>query len=301
MTLSSLVEKGEISVFGNTSVSLQNDNDRSSVITFTSSPIPVYIEDTDAYGIIYNSNYLRMFDRALFTEMLSGINSKELQSVLGDDWSVVAMGHQKFVSSPTLGSEVIIHGQLMQRNSILDGSTDNHQPRWSVWTMEMRSIDGTKIYNVVKDLVIASTPHIEDINQLKDILPKGALVIEDDDDDDDGTESEEEVTATTKVSCHNTFRIHRDEIDIHAPGQLPLRTILSYFERGRTNMFGGPNNLQKMQQENGILAVVTSIRGLSPMGKYNNIDSQCRIMSVKAGDEIGVTSIVTVKRKVRYI
>jgi acyl-CoA thioesterase FadM len=309
-----LVETEESSVFGNrnTSASFQSDSDSDSdsdrsIITFTSSPVPVYIEDTDAYGIIYNSNYLRMFDRVLFTEMLSGHNSKELQSVLGNDWSVVAVGHQKFVSSPILGSEVIIHGQLSQiMKTSFDATKDNHQSRWSVWNMEMRSIDGTKIYNIVKDLVIASTPLVEDINQLKDILPKGAIVVDNDNDDGDdkgGTDSEEEEesTATTKVSFHDTFRIQRDELDAHATEQLPLRTILSYFERGRTNMFGGPNNLQKMQQENGILAVVTSIRDLSPVGRYySNIDNQCRFMSVKAGDEIDVTSMVQVKRKVRY-
>lgn len=27
----------------------------------------VYIEDTDAYGVMYNSNYLRAYERALFT------------------------------------------------------------------------------------------------------------------------------------------------------------------------------------------------------------------------------------------
>jgi acyl-CoA thioesterase FadM len=295
--LSSCKDDVSVITIDSSSLGFQKDED-TPVVTFTSSPIRVYIEDTDAYGIIYNTNYLRMFDRVLFTEAITGPNSKELQTVLGHDWSVVAVGNQKFVSSPILGTEVVIQGRLSMMKSIFDND-DNKQARWSVWNMEMRSMDGSRLYNAVTDLVIASSPVIEDISQLKDIIPKTAFVVDDEDENENENENDNKVKETAKESllCRDTFRIHRDELDAHIAGQLPLRNILNYFERGRTNMFGGPNNLQRMQKEDGILAVVTSVRGLSPL--WRNIDGQWRPLSVKAGDEIDVTSMVEVKRKVR--
>jgi hypothetical protein len=295
----------KLSLF-NDSVSIGNDRTASSfqtggvnnpVLNFTSCPIRVYIEDTDAYGIVYNTNYLRIFDRALFAETLTGSHSTELKSILGSDWSVVAVGNQKFLASPVLGSEVVVWGQLIIMKNYFDATNndDSNQSRWSVWNMQMRSIDGTKIYNVVTDLVIASSFVMKNVSQWKDMLPEWALM-------DDGTEhdheelKEEEESAKMDVSHHDTFRIQRDELDVHVPGQLPLRNILSYFERGRTNIFGGPNNLKRMQQQDGILAVVTSVRGLSLVWRY--IDGHWRPLSIMAGDEVDVTSMVEVKRKV---
>mmetsp|Transcript_22206 Transcript_22206/g.41355 ORF Transcript_22206/g.41355 Transcript_22206/m.41355 type:complete len:161 (+) Transcript_22206:1-483(+) len=99
--------------------------------------------------------------------------------------------------------------------------------------------------------------------------------------------------------------IERDELDIQAHGLLPLRTILSYFERGRTNMFGGPNNLRKMQDEDGILAVVTSVRDLSLFWtpavaseeKNNGTEKDLYPTMVEAGQQIVVNTAVEVKRK----
>jgi acyl-CoA thioesterase FadM len=279
------------SIDGSTSTALEKDKGTPS-ISFTSSPMRVYIEDTDAYGIIYYANYLRMFERALFAASHS---TKELQSLLGNNpnWSIVAVGHQKFVSSPILGSDVVIHGQLQKTIATSENenpSNDHKEPPrlWSVWNMEMRSPDGTKIYNVVTDLVVASDPVVDNLMEVKDILPEGAL--------EDGSLIKRD-TKTIGVSWHDTFTIQRDELDAHSSGLVPLRNTLSYFERGRTNTFGGPNNLQKMQEEDGILAVVTSVRGLSPV--WGDVDGVWQPLNLVAGQQVDLTSTMQVKRKVR--
>ena len=66
------------------------------VTTFQSSPMQVYIEDTDAYGIMYNSNYLRCYDRALHA------------TVDHEGWAIVSVDRQKFAASPGLGQEFVI-------------------------------------------------------------------------------------------------------------------------------------------------------------------------------------------------
>ena len=247
--------------------------DDTSRFDFTSEPIRVYIEDTDAYGIVYNSNYLRMFDRALFQQ----------GDVLGNDFSIVSVGHEKFVSSPTLGSDVVIKGQLT--NMLATG-----QNQWTVWNIEMVSPDGRQIYNVVTDLVVVSSGAAamerDKIDTIKQFLPKGAITDTNKDDRNSPTSSLLRSEATT---------IQRDELDAHVPNQLPLRTILNYFERSRTNLFGGPNNLRKLQEEDGILAVVTSTRDLSLVWEDDDGSGVLAPVDVRAGDVVEVESAVQVK------
>lgn len=259
--------------------------------SFVSSPMRVYIEDTDAYGIVYNSNYLRMFDRVLL-EVLIQQQQQENQDndktqlpqsavVLGEhvacnsdimEWSLVAVGQQKFMSSPVLGSEVVVHGELVRTvdrisqaeaaNATAAASRRRHQ--LSVWNMEMKSLDGSQTFNVVTNVVLAASrlggSDDNTVQEIQKILPATAFENNrnDDDTDDDSVDG-----TVNGLSCHDTFRLQRDELDVHAPQQLPLRTILCYFERGRTNFFGGPKNLRKLQGEGKVMAVVTNVKNLS--------------------------------------
>jgi hypothetical protein len=223
-----------------------------------------------------------MVDRALFEECFRDCSQAFKCLISGDnnDWSIVSVGHEKFVSSPTLGLDVVIQGQLVDHYF---GSAAKSQ--WSVWNVEMVSPEGSQIYNVMTDLVVASSTDPVDISRIKDILPSGSIMKENGDKNED----------SNKILRSETITIQRDELDAHAPGRLPLRTILNYFERQRTNLFGGPINLRKLQDEDGILAVVTSVRDLSLVwidhgDGYSPID-------VVAGDEIQVESAVQVKRK----
>ena len=47
------------------SSTISETQDLSTSIRFESLPMTVYLEDTDAYGIMFNTNYLRSYDRAL--------------------------------------------------------------------------------------------------------------------------------------------------------------------------------------------------------------------------------------------
>ena len=125
------------------------------------------------------------------------------------------------------------------------------------------------------------------MTKVQETLPKGAIKGAVDGGDSDSPRS--------SVLCSEATTIQRDELDAHAPRRLPVRTILNYFERSRTNVLGGPNNLRKLQDEDGILAVVTSIRDLSLVWEEQEGGLAC--VDIHAGDSVEVQSEVEVKRK----
>lgn len=237
---------------------------------FVSPIMKVFIEDTDAYGIMYNGNYLRCYDRALH---LSSCRIKDSERQVNESrrgvtmehegWSIVSMGNQKFISSPVLGGEFVIQGSLKESSEHLEA-----------WDMQMMSPDGTTIFNQVDDLKIAKPikndeKETENIFSLQEILP---FVFN---------------NAESGINSRDSFTIYRDEIDAHWTGHLPLRNVLNLFERSRTIAFGGPNELQRLQND-GILAVVTSI------GDCSLIDEN---IEVHPGQEVIVDTCCIIKRK----
>ena len=184
----------------------------------------MYIEDTDAYGIMYNGNYLKFYDRALHS-------SPEVKSVLppDGDWSIVSLEDQKFIGSPSLGSEFVIQGVL--KKSL---PSDNI----SVWDLKMTSPDGSQLFNSVSNLSVATPAKSADSSSNAPAF---------------------EIKESSARSVTSFDTIHRDELDAHLPGQLPLRIVLNLFERARSNLLGGPDDLKRLQEDHGIMVVVTKI------------------------------------------
>lgn len=322
------------------------------VCSFTSAPFRVYIEDTDAYGIIYHSNYLRAYERVLFLEAARSADNPannddgETTNVSrfvrnGEGWSIVAVGHQKFVSAPVLGEELVIHGQLVAASTRGGGSrhtcpssvptngdcgaNDNDVTAaagggWSVWNMQVTSLEGGRIYNLVTDLVLASPADLPTLlggrvgtfATVQQYLPPDAVAPKSRSDpsrgdhDGDGLDGGRGNSPRKSTPPHgNAFPVYRDEVESHAFARLPLRTILNYFERGRTNAFGGPSNLRRLQQDDGIHAVVTSIRDFSLAWTHHAAtDGQQEreliyptARPVNGGEAIVVETTTAVKRK----
>ena len=205
--------------------------------SFTSPNFRVHIEDTDAYGVMFNSNYARQYERALIHAPRNDDDDAKRKQ-----WIMTAITNQKFRSSPTLGSEYVVTGQLVERIS------DNLE----VWQMEMVSVstndsddnvhDDEIVYNSAR-VTIASTPH--------DVVPSPDI--------EDSTSSE--------LYYHTqSFPCYPDECDMHLDTQtqqhvyhIPIRSVSNFFERHRTYCLGGPDKLRKLQEEDGILFVVTAM------------------------------------------
>lgn len=184
--------------------------------TFQSAPIKVYIEDTDAYGVIYNANYLKFYDRAL-------------QDAQGPEETVVGIRRQKFRASPSLGDEFVIEGVL----KAID------EAERQVWDFSMKSLDGATVYHSAEQAVVVSS------GWSANWLPPVAAFAD-----------------TKKTKLVDSFTAYRDEFDPHLKSHLPLHGVLKHFERIRTNSLGGPTKLRELQEDHGLLFVLTGIKDL---------------------------------------
>jgi acyl-CoA thioesterase FadM len=245
------------------SPSEQQEEETTSTISFTTPPMQVYIEDTDAYGIMYNSNYLRSFDRALHvtttqyntTNKQRDANRSIRISEQHEGWSIVSVGKQRFGASPRLGEDFVIEGTLQRMNE--DDSEE-------VWDMEMKSLDGKTVYNWVKDVTIQVMEQQAKDNDDHDEHPSrptqalhSSL--------EDISQFDMDSIKPNFMCKEDYFTVYRDEIDAHWQGHLPLRNVLNLFERSRTNALGGPDGLRRMQEddENAVVVVVTGVSDLT--------------------------------------
>lgn len=206
------------------------------IIEFTSPKFSVYIEDTDAYGVMNNSNYARQYERALSHAPRDNRKTKRTK------WVLTELTNQKFRTSPKLGGDYVVKGQLIESTSA----------GVEVWKMEMVSVPS----DVDKKVLIYNAATVT-----LTLTPCHSIISPDED-----TSSEE------LCSYKQSFPCYPDEFDIHlqtttteerqaqySAHHIPIRSVTNFFERHRTTLLGGPDKLNKLQQEDGIIFVVTAI------------------------------------------
>jgi acyl-CoA thioester hydrolase len=95
----------------------------------------VYIEDTDAGGVVYHSRYLNFFERAR-TEMLRnmGISQTELKEKHGLIWVVLDI-HVKFRQAAKLDDELLATCELVWTKGVRQG----------FWQQMTRKSDGVLV------------------------------------------------------------------------------------------------------------------------------------------------------------
>mmetsp|Transcript_15293 Transcript_15293/g.17485 ORF Transcript_15293/g.17485 Transcript_15293/m.17485 type:complete len:503 (-) Transcript_15293:453-1961(-) len=261
----------------------------------------VYIEDTDAYGIVYNSNYVRVYDRALqfFQEMNrqeqdnNGVTTTSFSPNYDGDglifnnpyWSIVKF-ESKFLASPLLGDSYVVIGQSSLDDKPQSGINND---RITCWDMSMKqhikenkeegaeddniTKQEAKIYNTAK-LTIASPKEFQLIPKsnndnydklvissgLKNLAHDELWKIQSQNDDKQETPKSKNIS---RVTAEYTFHLYRDEVvDEMLPrglGYIPLRSALNFFERSRSSFLGGPNMLEKLKNQDGVLFVVSKI------------------------------------------
>jgi hypothetical protein len=265
---------------------------------FVTPLLQVYIEDTDAYGVMYNGNYLRAYDRALHMMLEPSPSAAALGD--RDDWSIVSVEGLKFKSPPPLGGTYCIEGTRRRRptndvpvagdwgngtfvsDPVLAHSDEcttktNRSPdnanhgEEEVWDMIMRSPDGSIVYNTATGVALARSPSV----QREPSFSMSSLAAANDESHVDWLPSPPPLVlpdgspATTAItSSIDTFRTYRDEFEPHLNSHVPLRIALNYMERARTNCIGGPSMLHELQNTHGVLYVVTAVRNCS-LVSYN--------------------------------
>ena len=233
-------------------------------VTFIAPPMRVYIEDTDAYGVMYNANYLRAYERAIHLISTQRPNSYYVKRCHdgkkdGDNdplpllngsaldhhrWFVLAVTDHKFKGSPLLGGEFVVSGELVEKACEEGG--DQVHGCVETWKLEMKSppIDGSEegkptVYSTAT-ITIAS-PTKSGMLHTK-FHPIAAPFDE-----------------SEHSTGRSTFEPFRDEFDPNLPHRMPLRNVLNLFERARTDHFGGPDRLRRMEAEDNLIWVVTTI------------------------------------------
>lgn len=231
----------------------------------------VYIEDTDAYGVVYNTNYVRAYERALHgfgtLPILSsplGASTTSHELLHQQDWCTVKVEKQRFQKSHALGGNFVVTGTRRSSSSSSSGSiVDNASStsRHEVWDVEMTNEECGTIYNSATLTIGTDLPSPPPLRLDGAMLP------------------------TTK----DDFVLYRDEFDINLPGRLPLRNVMNQFERARSNGLGGPDSLRRLQHEDGLIFVVTNIEEASLI---HNDAVVCR-----PGMHVTVTTAIQVKRR----
>jgi tol-pal system-associated acyl-CoA thioesterase len=84
-------------------------------------PLRVYLEDTDAGGVVYHARYLNFFERAR-TEMLRhlGVSSSQLQKEHGLIWVVLDI-HVAFRQAAKLDDELRVTCELVWTKGVRQG------------------------------------------------------------------------------------------------------------------------------------------------------------------------------------
>ena len=214
--------------------------------SFVSPAFRVYIEDTDAYGVLYNGNYLRSYERAV---------SHVPRAAAPDDaegpWMVSAVADQKFRSSPALGEEYVVRGerrrlgrgpaQIESWQLELAGRGPDAGDDHARWTVHNSA-------TVVLGRRAAATG-------APTASPSGPS----------GRGANAATATTGGKGSERRFSCYRDELDAHR-GRLgtighhvPLRNAMNFFERARSDYLGGPTVLRRLQAEDDLLWVVTSV------------------------------------------
>jgi len=246
--------------------------------SFVSQPMHLFIEDTDAYGVKFNSNYIRSYERALYRAHHDYARREEEENENNDDniigilrnnsdFCVSQVTAHKFKASPALGTQFIVNGKLISTTE--SSKMDEQVESWSLEMIEHQDLHPVEIPRVYNTAVVTISKPFKKGSKHSIIQP---FKVENGD------------NCVSKITLHS---VYRDELsDCHMPGALPIRSCLNLFERSRSLSID-PENLRKMLEEDNLLWAVISIDDLK-------IDTRDLL---QPGQDLTVRSYFTIKRK----
>ncbi|EJK71269.1 hypothetical protein THAOC_07312 [Thalassiosira oceanica] len=240
--------------------------------TWTSPTKQIFIEDTDAYGVIYNANYARCYERAL-----SHVPREE--ELGGDEMILSSVEAQKYSGSPPLGGQYVIRGER------LEASTNKE-----VWSVELTSPPVKDTPTMVHNSAQVTLSRGQPLKVVEVTSP----------------------TQAEGVHCQYKLIAYKDELDTCIPCDgvsqqeekaeyyVSVRSAMCYFERARSTFLGGPDMLRKLQEEENLLYVVTSNSDchvyFDTILVEGGIEGELE-MKLRPGDEVTVQTMFSVRRR----
>jgi acyl-CoA thioesterase FadM len=178
---------------------------------------PIFIEDTDAYGVVYHNNYAKIVHRALQRHYAASV------CVLSDALparalpvELIGLDQFRFLRPAVLGDEVVITSNLV----VDEGSAG----RCIIMDHEMVSAQDGLPFATARSASRARGVHAEADR------PEWAIIR-------DGSPN--------RASVYDVD-VWEDEL---TPGGLSPSAVLRAFERARTDTLGGPAALSRLQRE----------------------------------------------------
>ena len=246
---------------------------------------------------MYNGNYIRSYERALSHVPRHNENYS---------WLVISVTNQKFRSSPMLGENYVIRGVRLEKDD-----------EGEVWQLEMATTRSKTIsdngdteepddYEEGENWIVHNSATVTILNTLynassfsykkkaEETASNSTTLQHQKLDEDYGGIIFEQ----RSIAYNDEFDTHHFYVQNQQQRQssllpyrpyliLPIRNAMNFFERSRTNYLGGPDILRKMQLEEDILWVVTSVDD----GKIMvSLDDSSFVNNEENGVEMGNTT-----------
>ena len=272
----------------------------------------VFLESTDAFGIVYNANYLTLYQRALEQTLIpTRPRPKATATVVIEKCEDI-----KFAQAAKLGDVLRIVSCLkdvveVNSDSTTTGSSSSTRGKYSIWQQTCTRLSDGALINSASSWVRLVTANNEDVELNGDLFSSFETTQTVQDSNSIAFQKSLEPPPGKRV-ISDPIRIFSDELqilDISTSGDtkygVGLLSALRYFERCRTLYFGGPSDLSRFTEE-GLAIVVAKIDNLmlhhpkisNDESDGNDYDDEPHLdVSVTSGDNVIVDNYVQVRGK----
>lgn len=233
---------------------------------------PVYIEDTDAFGVVFYANYLRFYERVV----ADFLGLPECEAAFVDSgllYGIESLGNMKFNAAACLGDEleVCCSAQGLDRGG-----------RLSFGASVVRAADGTKLNSI--DVQVGFRDRVTGLPAERWPLATPTALAEARD-----APAKRVAPPAGSAAFSAQYRLQADELGGH--GGLTMHGALRFFERQRSALLGGPSALAELQAA-GVQVVVaritraslTASAGTASMGAP--IESRCGLELKARGTKV---------------
>ena len=216
-------------------------------------PLKVYIEDTDAYMVVYYGNYVRFFERAAASTLVGMTEAGRLLRHKRLGLGMISADGVKYSSAAVLGDTC--HVEVTSHGIDADGRlacaaalvrSEDGETLCAASDLRLGWVDGSSSRGV--ETTWPASP--SRVGAAAPAAPAAPAAL---------AELGEPPAASEAPLIDEGLRLHLDECSV--VGTLSMHAALRYFERHRTEYLGGPEALASMAGT-GVNVVVARMNGV---------------------------------------
>ena len=230
-------------------------------------PLSVYIEDTDAYAVVFYANYLRFWERAAVTALgAPGIGERMRRD--GKLFGLQSAHGMRYAAAATLGDEceavleplgVDADGRLAARGALVRVSDGKELCTAADLRFGFVSQQTGERISEWPEVGSGDSSWWSEVSDASAVPPADPAA---------GEVGAAPVPGTYPQLQPDTLALQLDEAS--SAGTLSLHAAARYFERHRTAFLGGPGGLQELA-DSGVNVVVGRINGFRLLPAAHNV------------------------------